>query len=62
MVHENKRPYKCDFCEYAASKNNDLKRHIECVHEKLKQHACNICQMSFGQKGGLKTHIQSIHS
>jgi uncharacterized Zn-finger protein len=44
MVHENKKPYKCNLCEYSSFFHNDLRRHIECVHEKIKQHQCNICQ------------------
>ena len=36
--HEGKKPFKCEFCEYASAKKQDLKRHILRVHE-LKNHS-----------------------
>jgi uncharacterized Zn-finger protein len=57
----NKKPFKCDFCDYAAFKQSHIRRHIECVHEKLKQHQCCICHQSFGRKGTLNKHVQSVH-
>ena len=60
-MHDNKKPFKCDLCNYSIFQHANLRRHIECVHENLKQHQCNICQKKFGLKCTLKMHIQSVH-
>ena len=62
MVHENRKKYKCDVCDYTAFLHADLKKHIECVHEKMKPHKCSICEKCFGLEGHLKTHLQRIHN
>ncbi len=62
MVHENKKKYKCDLCEYSAFEHRNLRRHIECVHEKIKPHKCRICEISFYLEGHLKKHLQIIHA
>jgi hypothetical protein len=36
-VHDNKKPFKCDLCEFSAFSHAEVKRHIECVHGKIKQ-------------------------
>jgi hypothetical protein len=35
MVHENKKPFKYDLCDYSAFQHAQVRRHIKCVHGKL---------------------------
>ena len=32
-VHEKKKPFKCDTCDYCTSHRHALKRHIATVHK-----------------------------
>jgi hypothetical protein len=49
-VHENKKSFKCDLCEYSTFQLAALKKHIECVHENLKQHQCKIVRRVLATK------------
>ena len=33
-VHKNKKPYKCEMCDYSCCHKTSLKMHIDSVHEK----------------------------
>ena len=46
-VHEGKKPFKCDFCEYRCSLNQQMKQHVTKKHE--------------GNKVWNENHIQSVH-
>ena len=54
MVHEGKKPFKCDICDYSCSLKSTMKTHVESVHEKKKPFECKICDFSCSQKGKLK--------
>ena len=32
MVHEGKKTFKCDFCDYSCSQKNVIKSHVASVH------------------------------
>jgi hypothetical protein len=32
-VHENKKRFKCNLCDYSALTHEEVRRHIECVHQ-----------------------------
>ena len=32
-VHEGKKPFKCDICDYKFSQKTSMKSHVETVHE-----------------------------
>ena len=34
IVHENKKPFKCEVCDYSCSLKGNLKSHVASVHEK----------------------------
>ena len=38
-VHEGKKPFKCESCDYRFAQKSDMKRHVALVHEgkKLKK-------------------------
>ena len=42
-VHEGKKPFKCDICDYNFSQKGDMKRHVESVHERKNPFKCDIC-------------------
>ena len=33
VVHEGRKPFKCDICDYSCSQKCDTHKHIEAVHE-----------------------------
>ena len=42
-VHEGKKPFKYDICDYRCSQKNTMKTHISSVHEGKKPFDCDIC-------------------
>ena len=40
-VHEGKKPFKCDFCDYNSSQHSNLNRHIASIHEGTKPFKCS---------------------
>jgi len=44
-----KRKLQCPDCDYAASREGALDKHIMVVHEKIKSFFCDICGLAFGQ-------------
>ena len=60
-VHEIKKPFKCDICEYRCSQKNDMKRHIESVHEKKEPFKCDICDQKFNRKTNMTRHVATVH-
>ena len=35
-VHEGKKPFKCDICDYTSSGKNNMEKHVAAVHEEKK--------------------------
>ena len=64
-VHEGRKSFKCDICNYSCSDKTNLKRHSESVHvythEGKKQFKCDICDFRCSHKHHLKRHIESVH-
>jgi uncharacterized Zn-finger protein len=60
-VHEGKKAFNCEVCNYSCSQKVHMKRHKELVHEGKKSYKCEICYYSCSQKGDLKIHISSVH-
>ena len=42
VVHEKKKPYKCELCEYTAGQKSSLVHHMNWVHEHKKPYACKF--------------------
>ena len=51
VVHEKKKPYKCELCEYTAGQKSSLVHHMNWVHEHKKPYACK-----FEIDGGMVVH------
>ena len=60
-VHEKKKPFKCDICDYNFSGKGNLKRHTDSVHEGKKPYKCSICDKRCSLKAELKEHIEIVH-
>ena len=50
-VHEGKKPFKCDFCDYSCSRKGDMNRHVSTVYESKKSFKCGICDYTCSQLG-----------
>ena len=53
------KPYACDSCELAFTKEFYLDRH-QSVH-KGKLHKCPFCEKAYSQLGNLTSHIKDKH-
>ena len=60
-VHEEKKPFKCDICDYRCSQKSNMNKHVASVHEGKKPFKCDICDYSFSQKSVMKSHVESVH-
>ena len=60
-LHEGRKSFKCDICDYSSLHKQNLKKHIESVHEKTKPFKCDICDYRCSHKHHLKIHIGSVH-
>ena len=49
-VHEGKKLFKCERCEYSFSRNTSLKRHVASVHEGKKAFNCKKCDYGCSKK------------
>ena len=52
--------YACDQCDYQATHQISLTRHIRSKHEGIR-YACSQCDHQFSLSGNLNAHIQSKH-
>ena len=49
-IHEGKKPFRCDICDYRCSQKSSLTRHIAQVHERKRPFKCEICDYSCSRK------------
>ena len=42
-VHEGKKPFRCNICDYSCSQKSNMKSHVTYVHEGQKPFKCDIC-------------------
>ena len=57
LIHEKKKQFECQFCDYCCTEENTLKRHVTSVHERKKPYQCQFCNKRFSQKGNMNQHI-----
>ena len=43
-VHEKKKPFECEICDYSCSKKSNMTRHVVSIHEKQELLKCEIIQ------------------
>ena len=39
-VHEEKKPYNCDICDYSFSRKGNMNKHVESVHGEKNPSKC----------------------
>ena len=60
-VHEVKKPFKCDICDYSCSRKNHSNKHFATVHEGKEPIKCDICEYSCFQNSDMKRHAANVH-
>ena len=60
QVHEEVKPYKCKFCDWAFASIKDITDHISQEHDK-KCFKCLKCQNSFSTGSELEKHVINVH-
>jgi hypothetical protein len=61
IVHEGKKPHKCDLCDSTFGLKHQLQKHITSIHEGAKPYECDLCGISYATNRTLRNHKQSIH-
>ena len=63
MYHNpNRKPIKCEKCDYSSLSKDRVKAHFKRVHIGLPKHfVCDICGNRFNLNGNLKHHIKTVH-
>ena len=59
-VHERKKPFKCEICDYSCAQKRSLNIHVAAVHEGNKPFKCDQCSYSSVNKSQLKVH-KAVH-
>ena len=60
-VHEERKPFKCEFCDYSCTHPSSLKKHISNIHGPKSVFKCRLCNKKFGSKQGMNNHIKNFH-
>ena len=55
------KKFRCDRCEYEATRSDNLKRHVRSVHAKEKDFKCELCEYAARQPSDLKRHVLAVH-
>lgn len=55
MVHEDKRPFRCDICSFTCKRNTDLKQHMV-RHSDYKPLKCQVCGFRVKTNWELRSH------
>merc|ERR1712189_23215 len=58
--NKNKKPYKCQDCDYSATQKGHIKIHVQSKHEGIK-YPCHQCDYQATRSSSLQRHIESIH-
>ena len=56
-IHEKKKSFKCEICDYSCSPKGHMKEHVAAIHERKKQFKCDTCDYSFYYKGQMSAQV-----
>jgi hypothetical protein len=56
-VHEGKKPFKCEVCDYSCSQKSIMKSHVVSAHEGKKPFKCNICDYRCSRNINMNIHV-----
>ncbi|XP_044747177.1 zinc finger Y-chromosomal protein 1-like [Coccinella septempunctata] len=59
--HEKSQKYKCNLCEYATRRRENLRSHVDSTHLNIKKYECHLCDYASNSKRTLETHIKTVH-
>ena len=60
-VHEQKKPFNCEICDYSCTQKDEMTQHVSSVHKKKKPFQCDICNYSCFLNHDIKKHFESVH-
>ena len=60
-IHDNKKEFTCDLCDYTANVKQNLINHKKHKHLKIKNFTCDKCKKSFVMKETLQRHVSHVH-
>ena len=61
-VHEGKKSFKCELCDYSCTRKDNMKTHVASVHEKKKPFKCEMCDYCCSLRGDLNKHFRRKHT
>ena len=60
-VHEGKKSFKCESCDFSFDLEISLQQHVASLHEGRSPFKCESCDNSFDLKSSLQQHVASVH-
>ena len=61
FVHDGKRQFRCEVCDYKSSQKCDINKHIASVHEANRPLKYDICDYSCSQNSKSNENVESVH-
>ena len=61
-VDNRRRDFACDHCEYKATQQVVLNRHVKAIHDKIRDFVCRYCGYTASLKGTLRVHVKRRHA
>ena len=61
IKHEEKKPYRYDFCHHSCSQQSDLNKQTLKILEGKKPFKCDICEDGCFRKGCMNRHVAAVH-
>jgi uncharacterized Zn-finger protein len=59
QVHDEKKKYKCEFCDRSFGRSDHMRSHVRTVHQNIKPFKCQLCGNSFARPRQLRLHEQT---
>ena len=61
MAMHAPKDYKCNQCNFAATFQSNLDKHVKVTHLKVKEHLCDLCGYAATKPEFMKHHIKAVH-
>ena len=59
-LHEGKKPFNCELCDYSSSVKSSMNKHIASVHEGKKPFKCEYCDYSSSMRSTMNQHVALV--
>jgi len=60
-IHEQRRDFKCLYCEKRFAQSYTLKEHTAAKHTFEYEHSCKLCAKAFAHKTNCGRHLKTVH-